>query len=36
MVKYETNIVLDYGGVREHHDLFILNCRKDKVILGLL
>ena len=34
-VKYKTNIVLDYGGVREHRDLFILNCRKDKVILGL-
>ena len=35
MVKYKTNIVLDYEGVREHCDLFILNYRKDKVILGL-
>ena len=35
LVKYKTNIVLDYGGVREHQDLFILNCRKDEVILGL-
>ena len=35
-VKYKTNIVLDYGGVREHQDLFILNCGKDEVILGLL
>ena len=34
-VKYKTNIVLDYGGVREYQDLFILNCGKDKVILGL-
>ena len=34
-VKYKTNIVLDYGGVRECHDLFILNCGKDEVILGL-
>ena len=35
MVKYKTNIVLDYRGVRERCDLFILNCGKDKVILGL-
>ena len=35
LVKYKTNIILDYGGVREHQDLFILNCRKDEVILGL-
>ena len=35
LVKYKTNIVLDYGGVREHQDLFILNCGKDEVILGL-
>ena len=35
MVKYKTNSVLDYGGVRERCDLFIFNCRKDKVILGL-
>ena len=35
LVKYKTNIVLDYGGVREHQDHFILNCEKDKVILGL-
>ena len=35
LVKYKTNIVLDYGGVRKHWDLFILNCGKDKVILGL-
>ena len=35
MVKYKTNIVLDYGEVRECCNLFILNCRKDKVILGL-
>ena len=35
IVKYKTNIVLDYRGVREHQDLFILNCGKDKVILGL-
>ena len=35
LVKYKTNIVLDYGGVRERWDLFILNCRKDEVILGL-
>ena len=34
-VKYKTNIVLDYGGVREHQDLFILNYKKDEVILGL-
>ena len=34
-VRYKTNIVLDYEGVRECKDLFILNCRKDKVILGL-
>ena len=35
MVKYKTNIILDYRGVREHDNLFILNCRKDEVILGL-
>ena len=35
MVRYKTNIMLDYGGVREHCDLFILNCGKDEVILGL-
>ena len=35
MVKYKTNIVLDYRGVRECCNLFILNCGKDKVILGL-
>ena len=35
LVKYKTNIMLDYGGVRECQDLFILNCRKDEVILGL-
>ena len=35
LVKYKTNIVLDYGGVREHQDHFILNCGKDEVILGL-
>ena len=34
-VKYKTNIMLDYRGVRELHDLFILNRGKDKVILGL-
>ena len=34
-VRYKTNIMLDYRGVREHHNLFIINCRKDKVILGL-
>ena len=34
-VKYKTNIVLDYRGVREHQDLFNLNCRKDDVVLGL-
>ena len=34
-IKYKTNIVLDYEGVREHCDLFILNCGKDEVILGL-
>ena len=35
MIRYKTNIVLDYGGVREHHNLFILNYRKDEVILEL-
>ena len=35
MVKYKTNTILDYGGVRECCDLFILNCGKDEVILGL-
>ena len=35
MVNYKTNIMLDYREVREHRDLFILNCRKDEVILGL-
>ena len=35
MVKYKTNIILDYGEVKECHDLFILNCRKDEVILEL-
>ena len=35
MVKYKTNIILDYGGVRECCDLFILNCGKDDVILEL-
>ena len=35
MVKYKTNIVLDYGWVRECQDLFILNCGKDEVVLGL-
>ena len=35
LVKYKTNIMLDYGGVREHWDLFILNCGKNEVILGL-
>ena len=35
MVKYNTNIILDYGGVRECQDFFILNCEKNKVILGL-
>ena len=35
LVKYKTNIVLDYRKVREHWNLFILNYRKDKVILGL-
>ena len=35
MVKYKTNIVLDYGGVREHCDFFILNCGKDEAILRL-
>ena len=35
LVKYKTNIILDYEEVRECQDLFILNCRKDKVILGL-
>ena len=35
MVKYKINIVLDYGEVRKQRDLFILNCEKDKVILGL-
>ena len=35
MVKYKTNIVLNYGRVKEHCDLFICNYRKDKVILGL-
>ena len=35
MVKYKTYIILDYGGVRECRDLFILNCGKDEVILGL-
>ena len=34
MVKYKTNIVLDYGGVRECCGLFILNCRKNEAILG--
>ena len=34
-VKYKTNIVLDYGGVRKRQDLFILNYEKDEVILGL-
>ena len=34
MVKYKANIVLDYGGVRECQELFILNCGKDEVILG--
>ena len=34
-VRYKINIVLDYGGVREHRNLFILNCGKDEVILGL-
>ena len=36
MVKYKTNIVLDYGGVRQCRNLFILNYKKDKVILRLL
>ena len=35
MVRYKTNIVLDYRGVGEHCNLFILNCGKDKVILEL-
>ena len=35
MVRYKTNIVLDYWGVREHCNLFIINCGKDEVILGL-
>ena len=35
MVKYQTNIMLDYKGVREHGDLFIFNCGKDKVVLEL-
>ena len=35
MVKYKTNIMLDYRGVRENRNLFILNYGKDKVILGL-
>ena len=34
-VKYKTNIMLDYGGVKECRDLFILTCGKDEVILGL-
>ena len=34
IVKYKTNIVLDYGGVREYRDLFILNYKKDEVNLG--
>ena len=34
-VKYKTNIMLDYGGLKECRDLFILNCGKDEVILGL-
>ena len=33
--QIQDHIMLDYGGVREHHNLFILNCRKDKVILRL-
>ena len=35
MVKHKTNIVLDYEGVKECCDLFILNCGKEEVILGL-
>ena len=35
IVKYKTNIMLDYGGVRDQRDLCILNYEKDKVILGL-
>ena len=35
MVKYKINIILDYREVKEHCNLFILNCGKDEVILGL-
>ena len=35
LVKYKTNIMLDYREVRKCWDLFILNCGKDEVILGL-
>ena len=35
IVRYKTNIVLDYGEVRECYNLFIHNCRKDEAILGL-
>ena len=34
-VKYKTNIMLDYRGVREQRDLFILNCGKNEVISRL-